>query len=136
METISVASTQTILLVEDEMMILDLLHGAFIDAGYAVVMASDGREALLELEIDADRFDGVVTDIRLGPGPDGWRIGHRARELSPHIQVVYVSGDSGHDWLAKGVPDSTMVSKPFAVDRIVTAFPPSWFRRTPGGPGR
>lgn len=124
------ASTQIILLVENETLILNFLHDVFVDAGYAVVVASDGRKALRELETGCDRFGGVVTDIRLGAGPDGWEIGHRARELSPRIRVVYVSGDSGHDWRAKGVPDSMMISKPFAAAQIVTAFPPSGFLGT------
>jgi DNA-binding NtrC family response regulator len=135
MERILVAFRQIILLVEDEPLILNFLRDTFTDAGHAVVVASNGRSALQELETDSDRFGGIVTDIKLGAGPDGWQVGHRARELSPHIRVVYVSGDCGHDWLAKGVPDSEMISKPFAADQIVTAFPPSWFRRGPGGVG-
>lgn len=126
------ALKQTILLVEDETLILNFLSDTFTEAGHAVVVASNGRSALRELETDADRFGGIVTDIKLGVGPDGWQVGHRARELYPHIRVVYVSGDSGRDWLAKGVPGSMMISKPFAADQIVTAFPPSWFRKTPG----
>jgi two-component system cell cycle response regulator CpdR len=32
-----------------------------------------------------------------------------------------MSGDSGHDWSSKGVPNSLMIAKPFAVAQIVTA---------------
>ncbi len=102
-------------------MILNLLQEALMEAGYEVVVARDGARALEELEADADRFRGIITDIRLGSGPDGWEVGHRARELSPHIQVVYMSGDSGHEWASQGVPNSLMVSKPFAVAQVVTA---------------
>jgi DNA-binding NtrC family response regulator len=132
MERIYLTFKQTILLVEDETLILNFLCDTFTDAGHAVVVASNGRSALRALETDADRFGGIVTDIKLGVGPDGWQVGHRARELYPQIRVVYVSGDSGHDWLAKGVPGSLMISKPFAADQIVTAFPASWFRKGPG----
>jgi DNA-binding response OmpR family regulator len=112
---------QLLLLVEDEAAILNLLEDALIEAGYEVILAGDGRKALRELEADADRFRGIITDIRLGTGPSGWDIGHRARELSPHIQIVYLSGDSAHEWPSKGVPNSLMVSKPFAVAQVVTA---------------
>jgi DNA-binding NtrC family response regulator len=115
------AAAQLLLLVEDETMILNLLQEALMEAGYEVVVARDGARALEELEADADRFRGIITDIRLGSGPDGWEVGHRARELSPHIQVVYMSGDSGHEWASQGVPNSLMVSKPFAVAQVVTA---------------
>jgi DNA-binding response OmpR family regulator len=115
------SATQLLLLVEDEELILHLLEEALIEAGYEVVLAGDGRKALKELEADAERFRGIITDVRLGKGPSGWDIGHRARELSPHIQVIYLSGDSAHEWPSKGVPNSLMVSKPFAVAQVVTA---------------
>ena len=63
------ASTQTILLVENETLILNFLHDAFTDAGYAVVVANNGRKALRELETDSGRFGGIVTDIGLGADP-------------------------------------------------------------------
>jgi DNA-binding response OmpR family regulator len=112
---------QLLLVVEDEALILDLLEDALREAGYDVVIAADGRKALAELEADPDRFRGIITDIRLGGGPTGWDIGHRARELSPHIQVAYISGDSSHEWASKGVPNSLMISKPFAMAQVVTA---------------
>ena len=112
---------QLVLLVEDEPLIQALLQEALTDAGYELVIAESGRAALDELERDADRFGGVITDIRLGQGPDGWDVGHRARERSPDIPVVYITGDSAADWTAKGVPKSLLVTKPFAVAQIVTA---------------
>jgi DNA-binding response OmpR family regulator len=115
------ALTQLLLLVEDEEMIVHLLEDVLTAAGYELIVASNGAKALDELEQNAKRFRGVITDIRLGSGPDGWDIAHRARELSPNIQVVYMSGDSGHDWSSKGVPNSLMIAKPFAVAQIVTA---------------
>jgi DNA-binding NtrC family response regulator len=73
------------------------------------------------MEKNAARFRAVVTDIRLGAGPDGWRIGQRARELNPAMPVVYMSADSTHDWASKGVPGSMVLSKPFAPAQLVTA---------------
>lgn len=115
------SGTQLLLLVEDEALIQALLEDALTDAGYELVITSDGHDAMRELESDSGRFGGIITDIRLGSGPDGWAIGHRARELSPDIPIVYMSGDSGHEWTSKGVPHSAMVQKPFAVAQIVTA---------------
>ena len=113
--------TQLLLLVEDEALIQTLLEDALTEAGYELVIASDGRDTMKELESDSGRFGGIITDIRLGDGPDGWAIGHRARELSPDIPIVYMSGDSDHEWTFKGVPHRAMVQKSFAVAQIVTA---------------
>ena len=44
----------------------------------------------------------------------------RARELVPNMPVIYMSGDSSHEWSSKGVPNSLMVAKPFAPAQIIT----------------
>jgi len=93
-----------VLLVEDEFLIAAMLEDALSEAGFEVVSAHDGPKAMAELQADASRFCAVITDIRMGKGPDGWEIGRHARELVPGIPIVYISGDSGPDWTSKGVP--------------------------------
>jgi DNA-binding response OmpR family regulator len=112
---------QLLFLVEDEKLVREMLEIAFTEAGFEVLLASSGEQALAELEIDATRFKALITDIKLGAGPDGWDIAHRARELVPTTPVVYMSGDSGHDWASKGVPKSILIPKPFAPAQIITA---------------
>jgi DNA-binding response OmpR family regulator len=63
----------------------------------------------------------LITDIQLGTGPNGWEVGRRAREVVPGLPVVYMSGDSAHDWTAQGVPESVMLQKPFVIAQLVTA---------------
>lgn len=94
---------------------------ALQEAGFEVVAANDGASALSELERDSGRFLGVVTDINLGSGSTGWDVARRARELSPQIPVVYVSGQSGAQWASQGVPNSVMLTKPFAQAQLITA---------------
>ena len=110
-----------LLLVEDEAMLHMVLEDALTEAGFKVVIADNGTDALAELNSDAARFKGLLTDIRLGRGPTGWDVAHRARELVPTMPVVYMSGDSGVEWASKGVPKSLMIGKPFAIAQIVTA---------------
>lgn len=110
-----------LLLVEDETLIRMNLEEELADAGFALVVVKDGRQALAEIEADVARFRGVVTDIRLGRGPSGWDVARRARELMPEMPVVYTSGDSAHEWTAQGVPNSVMVTKPFVTAQIITA---------------
>ena len=110
-----------LLLVEDEVVIRAVVEEALTDGGFEVATAGDGHEALALLEADATRFRGVISDIRLGSSPDGWEVGRRARELAPAIPVVYMSGDSASEWASKGVPNSIMVAKPFAMAQVLTA---------------
>lgn len=109
-----------VLVAEDEPALRDLLKAAFEDGGFAVVLASDGSEALSVL--DADRgVRALVTDIKLGPDVTGWDVARHARELNPEFPVVYVTGSEGHDWASLGVPNSVLITKPFAPAQVLTA---------------
>lgn len=110
----------SLLLVEDEALIALPLEAELVDAGFLVVVALSGSQGIFELENDPDRFAGLITDIRL-PDVEGWAIAKRARELVPTMPVVYMSGDSAVDWSAYGVPDSIMLSKPFAAAQLIAA---------------
>jgi DNA-binding response OmpR family regulator len=110
-----------LLLVEDEVLIQEMLATEFADTGFAVVVVSDGNQAFAELDADTTRFKAIVTDVKLGEGPDGWDVARRARELVSDMPVVYITGDSTHDWSSKGVPDSVVISKPFAPAQLSTA---------------
>jgi DNA-binding NtrC family response regulator len=110
-----------LLLVEDEPLQLMELQQSLQEAGYLALTAPTGAKALELLNADATRFSGVITDIRLGTGPNGWDVGHRARELVPNMPVVYVSGDSKSEWASQGVPNSVLIEKPFAMAQIITA---------------
>jgi DNA-binding response OmpR family regulator len=110
-----------LLLVDDEPLLIEVLEAALLEAGFDVLIASDGDRAIEHLDADAERFKGVLTDVRLGTGSGGWDIARRARELVPTMPIVYVSGDSAHEWSAQGVPDSIMLAKPFAMTQITTA---------------
>ena len=98
--------TKTLLLVEDEGLIRHDLKEGLVEAGFDVSDVAAGGTALSEIEADASRFSGLVTDINLGKGPDGWEIARRARELLPNLPVVYISGHGSADWPSKGVPNS------------------------------
>ncbi len=114
-------TTTALFLVEDDALIREFLEASLSDAGFEVVEVSCGTTALAEFDADAARFRAVITDIRLGAGPDGWAVARRARELAPTMPVVYMSGDSSPEWSSKGVPNSLMVAKPFAPAQIITA---------------
>ena len=110
-----------LLLVEDEPLIQLAADDALKAGGYSVVTASDGAEAIAVLDSRHDELFGVVTDIRLGTGPNGWDVARHARELKPALPVVYVTGDSAHEWPIHGVPKSVLVQKPYASAQLLTA---------------
>jgi CheY-like chemotaxis protein len=112
-----------VFVVEDEVLIQGLLVDPLEDAGYRVIVASSGPEAIKLLDgQEAASIRALVTDINLGrTSPSGWEVARKAREVHPEIPVVYVTGDSAHQWPSQGVPNSLLITKPFAPAQIVTA---------------
>ena len=110
-----------LLYVEDETITQDLVETSLREAGFEVLTASDGTQALDLLGRPNDALRGLITDINLGDGPDGWEVARRARELTSGLPVVYVSGASEGDWSSRGVPNSVMIAKPFAPAQVVVA---------------
>ena len=108
-------------LVEDEVLIQEILLAEFDGAGFDIVTANDGNQAMAELNADTARFKAVITDIRLTEGLDGWEVARCAREHVPDMPIVYITGDSSHEWSSKGVPDSVVLMKPFAPMQLSTA---------------
>ena len=110
-----------LLYVEDDAIIHDVMETALREAGFEVWAATDGAKALDLLATANGALRGLITDINLGDGPDGWAVACTARELLSGLPVVYVSGASEAEWTSKGVPNSVMIAKPFAPTQIVVA---------------
>lgn len=112
----------TILLVEDEGLLLLEFEEALTAAGFDVVCFSSGAKAITHLTSVASPAEGIVTDIRLSDtANDGWEVARIGREIATEMAVVYISGDSAAEWASKGVPNSIMLEKPFAMAQMVTA---------------
>jgi len=114
-------ATAMLLYVEDELITQENVATVLREAGFTVTVASRGAEALNLLEKAEEPFRGLITDVDLGRGPDGWDIARRGRELLDAMAVVYISGASQQDWTSKGVPASVMIAKPCAPVQIVVA---------------
>jgi DNA-binding response OmpR family regulator len=110
-----------IFLVEDEELIRQLLEEALTEGGFAVTMASTGKEAMALLDREGAEFGALITDVNLPGNVTGWDVAKRARELNGGLPVIYITGASAHDWASKGVPNSQLLTKPFAPAQIVTA---------------
>jgi DNA-binding NtrC family response regulator len=115
------ADKRLLLIVEDDPLVRMAVEDFIMDAGFDYVAASNGYKAIAALEQGASQFCGVLTDIRLGSGPDGWEVPLRARELVAKMPVVYMTGDSATHWGANGVPQSALLQKPFQFDQLGSA---------------
>ncbi len=116
------AVKQTILVVEGEALIQELLRTTLEDAGFEARVVSDDIRAIAILEANRARdLAGLVTDVNLRRARTGWDIARKARQLNPALPVVYMTSDSSHDWSAQGVPQSVLIHKPFAGAQVVVA---------------
>jgi CheY-like chemotaxis protein len=111
-----------VLVVEDEVLIQDLLQDQLEEGGFKVEIAKSGEEAIKMLDAEGAEYRALVTDINLGRERiTGWAVAKHAREITAELPVVYMTGDSGHHWASEGVPNSVLITKPFAPAQIVTA---------------
>jgi two-component system cell cycle sensor histidine kinase/response regulator CckA len=84
-------TTETILLVEDEPAVRQLVSVALQRAGYHVLEAQDGEDALARFDAHEGSIDLLVTDLRM-PQMDGIELVRLLRERVPHLKVICVSG--------------------------------------------
>ncbi|HKK62592.1 MAG TPA: sigma-54 dependent transcriptional regulator [Bacteroidales bacterium] len=107
----------SILIVDDEESVRDSLYNWFIDDGYDVETADDGKQALKKLEERA--YDIVLADIKM-PGMDGMELQNRIKTLTKEpvviIMTAFASVDTAVQALKRGAFD--YVTKPFDPDDL------------------
>jgi DNA-binding response OmpR family regulator len=109
---------ERVLVVDDDAGLLALICEDLQKQGLACICARSDREAYKLLATEA-AFDAVVVDVNLGIGTTGFDVARRARQITPEIRVVYISGDANaRHWMTFGVPSSDYVSKPFPLERL------------------
>lgn len=93
---------ETILVVDDDEDILDLIERHLSNRGYEVLTAYDGEQAISLLE--KLRFDLVITDLKM-PKFDGMEVLRKAKEKDPNIEVVILTGHGTMDSVVEALRD-------------------------------
>jgi len=110
-----------ILVIEDDQAIQGIVDEALTDGGFEPAIAASGAEAVTLLKGGQIKYRALVTDINLLGRIDGWEVAKRAREIDPAFPIIYITGAAADQWAAKGVPNSILLTKPFAPAQLVTA---------------
>lgn len=106
----------TVLVVEDEPLILIHSRLALEDAGFAIVAARDAAEALDLLAASRD-LRALFTDVRL-PGPmNGIALAHRVRAERGDIAIVVTSGSQAVDPVTLPA-DAVFIPKPYTAAQV------------------
>jgi CheY-like chemotaxis protein len=105
---------ERVLVVEDDAQVRSVTVRALEGAGYRVVVAGDGAEALALDQRGAGPFDLVVTDVVM-PGLSGRAVVDRLRERHPGLRALFVSGYSRDVIAQRGVIEAGIhfLPKPF-----------------------
>jgi len=85
---------ETILVVEDEVDLRELVHSLLETFGYRVLLAEHGKEALEVWKKAGGKIDLVLTDITMPEGISGIDLAERFRKENPAIKVLFSSGYS------------------------------------------
>jgi PAS domain S-box-containing protein len=108
----------TILVVEDEEDVRELLKDILTNGGHTVEFTPDGKEGI-EL-FKGKKFDMVFTDLGM-PGMSGWQVAEQIKKISKNTPVVLITGwevqQKGRELKKSGV--DMVIKKPFRVDEIL-----------------
>jgi PAS domain S-box-containing protein len=112
--TTALVGNETVLVVEDDKSVLEVVRRPLLGAGYKVLVASSGDDAVRMSEA----FDGdialLLTDVIL-PGMNGTKVASRIQSHRTEIRVLYMSGYTDNALAHHGVldPGVELLTKPF-----------------------
>jgi two-component system, cell cycle sensor histidine kinase and response regulator CckA len=107
--------SETILLVEDELEVRELVQEVLQGQGYTVIAARDGHEALRLADRHRDAIALAITDVVM-PQMNGRELAERLGRLCPSTKILYMSGYADAPIVQHGVlePGVAFLQKPFA----------------------
>jgi len=111
--------SETILVVEDDESVRNILTAAVKSQGYKVIAASSPDEAEEFLASREDEVHLLLTDISM-PVRNGDELYHRLVALHPDLKVIFVSGyfPESAPWRSDLPPDTIVLHKPFALSEL------------------
>lgn len=112
---------ETILVVEDETAVRELVAKILERHGYAVVSASSWKDALAQIRSRQAGIDLLLTDVVM-PVDSGPTLAERLRRTVPNVPVLYISGYTDAALGPYGVlePGIVLLHKPFSSDELLS----------------
>jgi signal transduction histidine kinase len=109
------AGDQTILLVDDEELLLTMGQTVLSSFGYRVLVANNAVKALELLQNPFPRIDLIITDLVM-PGLSGNELAERARVISPTTRILRTSG---YVWNSSKEGQPNYLQKPFTSQELL-----------------
>ena len=111
---------ETILVVDDEAQVRTLARDILLGAGYRVLEAEDGEQALRVAKDHPGAIHVLLTDIMM-PGINGKELADRFLAARPDAKAIFMSGRAAEVISDAGVliPVDAFLAKPFTVERLL-----------------
>ena len=112
-------ASSTILLVEDDELLRRVIARSLVDAGYQVLVASDGEDAMAVAEKHDGPIDVLITDVIM-PKVSGRVLVERFAGVRPQTKILYVSGYTDQIIAQHGAlePGQNFLAKPYTLDAL------------------
>ena len=109
--------SETILIVEDEELVRDVVAQMIRDLGYEVLAASNGVEALEMLKTAAP-IDLMFSDVLMPGGINGVALATKARQIRPKLKVLLTSAYPARSGAHPGHAEWPMIQKPYHHEKL------------------
>ncbi len=111
--------SETVLLVEDEESVRELVRETLESKGYKVLEAEQGDAALKVAATHSGRIDILISDVVM-PGMSGRDLAKRLSEMHPHLKILYVSGYMEEAIIHQGILETgtAFLQKPFTLQAL------------------
>ena len=108
--------SETVLVVEDEMILREMARDFLVDCGYRILEAGSGREALRVWQQHRHEIHLLLTDMKMPEGISGLTIAEQMLQEKPGLRVIFTSGYSDDvvsaEFLAR--TNSRFLAKPYS----------------------
>jgi two-component system cell cycle sensor histidine kinase/response regulator CckA len=114
------SSETTILAVDDDRSVLGFIEQTLLSAGYRVLLADNGWQAIEVYDATGGAVDLLLTDVIM-PDLTGPVLAERLRTRQPGLQVLFVSGFHDADLVQRFVTQKgfTLLPKPFTMSALL-----------------
>ena len=114
------SSETTILAVDDDRGVLGFIEQTLVSAGYRVLLADNGWQAIEVYDSSGGAVDLLLTDVIM-PDLTGPVLAERLRSRQPGLQVLFVSGFHDADLVQRFVTQKgfTLLPKPFTMSALL-----------------
>ena len=115
------SGTETILIVEDDRDVRNMMAIILKNHGYGTIEAADGDEAIRLYEGQKGKVDLVILDVVM-PGKNGKEVLDEITRINPSVKAVFVSGYTGDIVIDKGIESENVdfLQKPLSVSRLLS----------------